>query len=538
MVRKNLSRTLYTVSRRLSGPLVIVLALALVATSSMLRTARADKQNDSPQAIQTLFTNPAPITIPASGPASLYPSPILASGLGASIPATPGSVKVTLNNFSHTFPDDVGLVLVGPTGVALNIMDGATSSLGMQAASGVTLTLSDTGATLVPNDAALVNGTTYQPGDYYGDNYPAPGPGVTYNSPPTIGAATFSSTFAGTNPNGTWNLYIADFVGGDSGSITGGWSLEITTGVGATPQHVIDFDGDGKTDPAIVRNTGGGPGGQLTWFIQNSGGAPPTSATPWGLQGDEFIPEDFDGDSKTDIGVWRPDPFNSFAYILLSQTSTLRAERFGLQSDDPSIVGDYDGDNKADLAVYRSGASAGDHSFWYYLSSISGLLVTTEWGQNGDFPIPGDYDGDGKFDFVVQRNAGGGQARFFFHQTTAGDTSLIFGTPTDVIFPGDYDGDGRTDIATVRGLGGNIVWNIRRSSNGATTSVLFGISATDFPSPGDWDGDGATDIAVWRADAVPSECAFWVAPSSGNPIKRGIRWGQNGDYPVANYNNH
>ena len=288
MLERTLSKRIEQMVRPLVGALAIALIFALLATNLMVRTARADKQNDAPQAIQTVFTNASSITIPSSGPASLYPSPIVASGLGTSIPATPGSVKVTLNSFSHTFPDDVGVVLVGPTGVALNIMDGATSSMGGQVASNVTLTLSDTGATQVPNDAALVNGTTYKPGDYYGDNYPAPGPGATYNSPPTIGAATFSSTFAGTNPNGTWNLYIFDFVGGDSGSVTGGWSLEINAGPTVILQHVVDYDGDGKTDPSVVRNTGGGPSGQITWFNLNSGGVPASTTTPWGLSGDEF----------------------------------------------------------------------------------------------------------------------------------------------------------------------------------------------------------------------------------------------------------
>src|SRR5437870_4780263 len=68
---------------------------------------------------QTVFTNSSPITINDASTATPYPSTITASGLGTSIPATAGSVKVTLNGFSHTFPDDVGIVLVGPTGAAI-----------------------------------------------------------------------------------------------------------------------------------------------------------------------------------------------------------------------------------------------------------------------------------------------------------------------------------------------------------------------------------------------------------------------------------
>ena len=131
------------------------------------------------------------------------------------------------------------------------------------------------------------------------------------------------------------------------------------TALAVNQQHVSDYDGDGKTDWALVRNTGGGPGGQLTWFIQQNlnGSNGPITYQVFGSQGDEFVPNDYDGDSKTDIAIWRPSETNW--YILQSQTSTLRAEQFGISTDDPSIVGDYDGDGKADLAVYRGGASAG-----------------------------------------------------------------------------------------------------------------------------------------------------------------------------------
>ncbi|WP_283159912.1 Calx-beta domain-containing protein, partial [Microcystis aeruginosa] len=37
------------------------------------------------------------------------------------------------------------------------------------------------------------------------------------------------SVFNSTNPNGTWSLYVVDDVGGDAGTIAGGWSLNIGT---------------------------------------------------------------------------------------------------------------------------------------------------------------------------------------------------------------------------------------------------------------------------------------------------------------------
>ncbi len=159
------------------------------------------------------------------------------------------------------------------------------------------------------------------------------------------------------------------------------------------------------------------------------------------------------------------------------------------------------------------------------------------WGQNGDFPAPGDYDGDGKADFAVQRNNGGGQARFWRMQTTAGFDSVVFGTPTDVIVPGDYDGDGKTDIATVRGASGSIQWHWLNSSNSTIDYRTFGASATDFPAQGDYDGDGKTDVGIWRPSASANASAFWSLGTTSNTVTT-FAFGANGDYPVANFNSH
>jgi len=311
---------------------------------------------------------------------------------------------------------------------------------------------------------------------------------------------------------------------------------EIST---APPGVVVDFDGNGRSDFAVVRNTGGGPTGQITWFI-NANGLGTTSAFAWGSAGDFFVPVDYDGDNKTDIAIWRSGaPTVAAFYIYQSATNTVRVEAFGQTGDDPTVVDDYNGDGKADLAVYRGGASAGAPSTWFYRTTAGGPVTYEPWGQNGDFPSPGDYDGDGKADFVVQRDNGGGQARFWMRMSTAGTDSVVFGTPTDFIVPGDYDGDGKTDIAVTRSSAGQIQWWVRPSSTGAGSAApfaTFGASATDLQVQGDYDGDGKTDVGVWRPSATAGESIFWYLGSTGAAL--GVPFGANGDYPVANYNRH
>lgn len=306
-------------------------------------------------------------------------------------------------------------------------------------------------------------------------------------------------------------------------------------GATAPAQHVVDFDGDGKTDAAVVRNVGGGAAGQIRWYLTTPAGA--TLAYDWGLATDFFVPEDYDGDNKTDIAVWRPGaPGSSEFYILQSNGFTVRRDVFGQSGDDPTVVGDYDGDGKADVAVYRSGLAAGLPSTWFYRGSLTPTNITyAPWGQNGDFPAPGDYDGDGKNDFVIQRNSGGGQAAFW-HKLSAGGTPVIpFGRAADVIVPGDYDGDGKTDLATVRGNAGGLDWYVRNSSSAAISVRTFGLS-TDFTTQGDYDGDGRTDLAVWRSSITPGTSTFWILGSTSGAAS--VPFGQNGDYPVANYNSH
>ncbi|HEY0462409.1 MAG TPA: choice-of-anchor J domain-containing protein [Pyrinomonadaceae bacterium] len=311
-----------------------------------------------------------------------------------------------------------------------------------------------------------------------------------------------------------------------------------------SPQTILDFNGDGKTDFTVVRNVGGGAGGQIRWFI-NINGTNTTYASDWGISTDSFVPEDYDGDNKSDIAVWRSGaPTVAAFYILESQTDTVRVDRFGQSGDNPAVVGDYDGDGKADIAVYREGANVGDQSIWYFRGSLnnpSGNVTYVPWGIKFDFVAPGDYDGDGKNDFVVQRTE---QipftfAQFWMLQTTAGVSRVHFGNPTDRIAPGDYDGDGKTDICVVRGAAGQLNWYVRPSSTGATPgspTKIFGISSSDFPAQGDYDGDGRTDFAVYRPSATPGASTFWVQGSTSGAFS--VPFGQNGDYPAANYNYH
>lgn len=376
---------------------------------------------------------------------------------------------------------------------------------------------------------------TNVPGGYFADA--SAGPSATLTTPVSLALP------AAVNNQPLVEIRVAtinatgsdEWIGIDDISVTG------TAGPSGPVQNHVDFNGDGKTDFATVRNTGGGNNGQITWYVAENSVAGTITYKEWGLATDFFVPEDYDGDNKTDFAVWRPGaPGVAAWYIFQSQTNTVRAELFGQTGDEPRVVGDYDGDGKADLVVYRSGANLGDQSTWFYRTTAGGPVFGRVWGQNGDFPAPGDYDGDGKRDFGIQRNDGAGRAAFWFNYAAAAPGVLSrfvrFGTPTDVVVPGDYDGDGKTDVATVRGSAGVYNWFYEPSTApGTFLGVPFGASATDYFTQGDYDGDGKTDFAVWRPSATIGASAFYYRRSSDGGF--GYKnWSQNGDYPVANYN--
>src|SRR5262249_11477414 len=91
----------------------------------------------------TLFSNTAPIAIPGTGTngnANPFPSTISVSGLtGQQI----SSLKVILNNLSHTAPDNIDAMVIAPNGTRIYVMSDAG---GVNAISGVTLTFDDAAA--------------------------------------------------------------------------------------------------------------------------------------------------------------------------------------------------------------------------------------------------------------------------------------------------------------------------------------------------------------------------------------------------------
>jgi len=197
----------------LPGSTLVIVTVSQPAGPGSLSTTASFKFSVVPSETP-LGANTNAIVIGYDSPASPYPSQLTLSGLYPNIE----KATVTLYGFSHSYPSDVSILLVGPSGQSVVLMSRAGDGLPV---SNVNLTFDDAAANPLSQIAQLTTGT-YEPTDYKAVDTFFAGP-----PPPPYGKTL--SGFVGTNPNGTWSLYVQDDQSPDTGVIANGWALNIET---------------------------------------------------------------------------------------------------------------------------------------------------------------------------------------------------------------------------------------------------------------------------------------------------------------------
>jgi RHS repeat-associated protein len=166
------------------------------------------------RALAPAIADSIPIVISGGAPATPYPSQIAVSGLMGFI----NDLSVSVNGVSSSSPSGLGLLLAGPGGQSVVLMNEAGGSTPI---ADLNLTFSQNAANVIPQ--TTLSSGIFRPADYLGAgyNFPAPAPAGPY--------PTDLSTLTGTAPNGLWSLYAFSESAGSAGAINGGWTLRITT---------------------------------------------------------------------------------------------------------------------------------------------------------------------------------------------------------------------------------------------------------------------------------------------------------------------
>jgi Tol biopolymer transport system component len=264
------------------------------------------------------------------------------------------------------------------------------------------------------------------------------------------------------------------------------------------PRTFADFDGDSRSDVSVFRPS------DNTWYIDRS--TQGFTAARFGLASDVLTPGDYDGDGKTDIAIFRDGTW----WMIRSSNATIAAFQFGQTGDTP-VAADFTGDGQNELAVFRNGE-------WWSLDLSTNQSAVFNWGAATDKLVTGDYDGDGRTDPAVYRDG-----VWYLLRSSLGPAAGPFGLPTDTPIPADYDGDAKTDLAVFR----EGVWYVMQSRDGFT-AFTWGIG-TDTPVPADYDGDGKTDAAIFRNGE------WWMRQSTGSVSVHNFGSGNDRPIPGAFY---
>jgi len=213
------------------------------------------------------FSNPTPIVIPLGPPmptgcpanpecmgaaeAEPYPSPIEVTGLTGTIT----DVNVTLRGLTHDGPADLDVMLEAPDGKTTMLMSDACgpTSGANPITTPIDLTFDQSATATLPADSQCTTGT-YKPVDDDDDPNIIVVPADSFPEPAPASATTADlSVFNGSEPNGTWNLWVVDDwptdEGAESGQFAGGWSLHILTTTSPTTTSTTTADTTTSTTP-------------------------------------------------------------------------------------------------------------------------------------------------------------------------------------------------------------------------------------------------------------------------------------------------
>lgn len=293
---------------------------------------------------------------------------------------------------------------------------------------------------------------------------------VTTNGLTAYSASPFNVTFAG-----------GGFVNPGSFTSKSDFIL-LNASYGPFGLTVSDFDGDGKSDVAVIDTSNG-----FSLFKNSSakrkisfaaGNKYRSFGSPYNI-----VAGDLDGDGKPDLAVTNYTGNNFSVYKNTSFNGTISFTTMGsfqsLGNPTEIFISDFNADGKPDIItqnlrtiiIFKNTSSNGNISF---VISTEYPPVAFNEGVNG-FAV-NDIDGDGKPDIAVSSN---NKINILRNTSTGGLISFapkieILANNSDISFLSDINGDGKPELALLNST------NISILKNTATSGTISFASQVDF----------------------------------------------------------
>lgn len=303
--------------------------------------------------------------------------------------------------------------------------------------------------------------------------------------------------------------------------------VDFSTGLGPNGTHLLDVDGDGKSDMvftntssntlSVARNTSTGTG--VVSFAAST-----NFTTLSGPDGATF--GDLDGDGKPDIVV-----INNNTLSIFRNTSASGSISFATRIDVAAglltngrrvALGDLDTDGKLDIvvpnnftkvSVFKNQSTPGNISLSTKVDFAIHGLSTLPWNAT-----VGDLDGDNKPEILVTLLSSGNRVSILRNTTAPGVINsssfapfveFVTGSNPYDIELADIDGDQKVEMITANSGSGTIsvfrntstLGAINASSFSGRVDFFLGIVPNNLAID-DFDGDGKPDIAVARSQST------------------------------------